>query len=172
MSLIIYNYPSNPSDNDAKNTTIVVLGAKINGYSPSRMLSWRLDKAYEYLENNPELKCIVSGGQGPDEITAEGIVMKDYLVNKGIEADRIYIEKEAKNTKENLLFSKNIIKEYKLPSKMLIITTDYHCMRSSIIAKRLKIENITSGAVLPFKYRYPNYIREYFAVIKSLLFDN
>ena len=172
MSLLIYNYSSNPSYNEAKDTTIVVLGAKINGVSPSRMLAWRLDKAYEYLENNPELKCIVSGGQGPDEITAEGIVMKDYLVKKGIKEDRIYIEKEAKNTKENLIFSKNIIEDYNLPSKMLIITTDYHCMRSSIIANRLNIENITAGAVLPFKYRYPNYIREYFAVIKSLLFDN
>lgn len=171
ISLMIYNFPQNPSYNHVSDTTIVVLGARIKGYNPSQMLSWRLNIAYKYLNNNPNLKCVVTGGQGPDEVTAEGIVMKDYLVKKGISPDRIYIEDKAKNTKENLNFSKNIIEKNNLSKKMLIITTDFHCMRSSIIASRLNIEHITAGAVLPLRYRYPNYVREYFAVIKSFIFD-
>ncbi len=171
ISLIIYNYPQSPPYSEVRNSTVVVLGAKIKGYSPSPMLAWRLDKAYEYLINNSDQKCIVSGGQGIDEPTSEASVMKDYLVKKGISPERIFIEPKATNTKENLIFSNEIIKENSLPSKMLIVTTDFHCLRSSIIAKRQGITHETAGAVLPLRFRYPNYVREYFAVIKSFLLD-
>lgn len=171
ISLIIYNFSQSPPYSRVKDYTIVVLGAKIKGYSPSPMLAWRLDKAYEYLINNPEQKCIVSGGKGIDEPTSEASVMKDYLVKKGISPERIFLEQKATSTKENLIFSKEIIDKNNLSSKMLIVTTDFHCLRSSIIAERQGIENKTAGAVLPLRFRYPNYVREYFAVIKSMILD-
>ena len=46
---------------------IVVLGAQIHENGPSVVLKYRLDKAREYLEENPDTICIVSGAQGYNE---------------------------------------------------------------------------------------------------------
>ena len=43
---------------------VIVLGAQIYEYGPSVVLRYRLDKTIEYLQENPETICIVSGGQG------------------------------------------------------------------------------------------------------------
>ena len=50
-------------------STVVVLGCKVNGKNPSLMLRKRLEAAYRYLEEHPDVPCIVSGGQGPNEGT-------------------------------------------------------------------------------------------------------
>ncbi len=42
---------------------IIVLGAQIYERGPSAVLRFRLDKAVEYLNENPQTKCIVSGGK-------------------------------------------------------------------------------------------------------------
>ena len=63
---------------------IIVLGAQMKAHGPSRVLKMRLDKAYEYLVENPDTIVIVSGGQGADEHVSEAQGMLDYLVEKGI----------------------------------------------------------------------------------------
>ena len=46
---------------------IIVLGAQVRKDGPSPVLKYRLDKAVEYLNENPDTVCIVSGGQGSNE---------------------------------------------------------------------------------------------------------
>ena len=41
--------------------TVVVLGCKVNGEEPSLMLRRRLECAMEYLAENPQADCVVSG---------------------------------------------------------------------------------------------------------------
>ena len=43
---------------------VIVLGAAVRGEVPSATFRARLDCAYDYLEQNPETKCIVTGGKG------------------------------------------------------------------------------------------------------------
>lgn len=42
---------------------VVVLGAQVRKSGPSLVLRYRLDKAIEYLDENPNTICIVSGGK-------------------------------------------------------------------------------------------------------------
>ena len=56
--------------------TVIVLGCKTINGAPSYMLQARLDKAIEYLEENPSAVCIVTGGQGDDDIEAEADTMQ------------------------------------------------------------------------------------------------
>ena len=67
------------------NTTVIVLGCKAKGEKPSRMLRYRLNTAYDYLSENQDAVCILSGGQGEDEIITEAECMYNYLVDKGID---------------------------------------------------------------------------------------
>lgn len=132
-----------------KETTVVVLGCQVKPYGPSLMLAERLEATYEYLKENPDTKCILSGGQGSDEPMSEARCMYDWLVKKGIDKERLYIEDKSTSTRENLLFSKQIIENEGLNPAMTIITNEFHQYRASEIAKSLGIESYSvSGNTL------------------------
>lgn len=97
---------------------VVVLGAQTHGDRPSRTLRERLDLAAEYLEAHPAARVIVSGGQGADETQTEASVMDAYLRGKGIAAERIVQETEARTTRENLIHAKSWPKRPELQPKL------------------------------------------------------
>ncbi|MFZ7101492.1 MAG: YdcF family protein [Peptococcaceae bacterium] len=153
---------------------VIVLGAGLRGQQLSLTLYYRLNKAIEYLNNNPAAEVIVSGGQGAGEDIAEAVAMKDYLMTNGIQEKRIFTESDSTNTFENLLYSKRILTQEKGLSngiRVMIITSDFHMLRAKLLASRLGL--IPYGAPSPsVDYLKPYYyFREYFAVLKSLLLD-
>lgn len=151
-------------------TTVVVLGCQINGETPSLMLKRRLDAAYDYLSENSDVKVIVSGGQGSDEVTSEADVMRKYLLKRGIEDSRIYMENKSTSTEENLRFSKEIIDKEGLCGEITIVTDGFHQLRADILAKKQGIEarNISASTE---KWLLPTYwIREIYGVAYYLVF--
>ncbi len=149
--------------------TVVVLGCKVNGNTPSLMLSRRLDAAYDLLKDHPGLNCVVSGGQGEDEIRTEASAMKEYLVNRGIAPERIYEESESLNTQQNLFNSKRVIEENALSRQVIVVTDFFHQFRGQFYARKSGLEATgvsckTKLDLLPFYW-----VRESFAVTKALL---
>ena len=63
---------------------VIVLGAQVRESGPSKALRYRLDRTIDYLEENPDTICIVSGGQGHNEPFSEAQGMADYLQKHGI----------------------------------------------------------------------------------------
>lgn len=118
----------------ASNATAIVLGCRVYGERASLSLLERLEAAYDYLIENPEADCIVSGGQGSDEAISEAECMYRWLVEQGIDESRIYKEDKSTSTEENIAFSKKIIEEEGLFQKVVIITSDYHSYRAGMIA--------------------------------------
>lgn len=59
---------------------VLVLGAHIYDDRPSAALQSRLDVAARLLEDNPDARLVLCGGQGPDEIMPEAHMMRDYLL--------------------------------------------------------------------------------------------
>lgn len=151
-------------------SVVIVPGAKIHGDYPSRMLKQRLDKALELLNKNERAVCVVSGGQGSDERRTEASVMKDYLASKGISERRIYEESRSVNTKQNFLYSAEIIKEKSLTGEIAVTTDFYHSYRCCLYAKRAGL----SVGAYPCKTQTDllpcQWIREIFAVIKAYIF--
>ena len=152
-----------------QNTTVIVLGCKVKGITPSIMLKKRLNAAYEYLQANPNSKCIVSGGKGPKEDIPEAQAMYDYLVDKGISPDRIYQENASADTEENIKFSKKIIDQNNLGNKAVIATDGFHQMRAGMIAKK---DGLTPYAVSSATewYLFPTYyVRELFGLMEQIV---
>ncbi|MGN0577131.1 MAG: YdcF family protein [Ruminiclostridium sp.] len=152
--------------------TVIVLGCKtINGV-PSIMLAARLDKAAEYLMENENAVCIVTGGQGGDEIEPEAETMERYLITKGIDKERIYKEDISENTTENILFAKDIIYEQNLPEQVVIISECYHVYRG---VRQAKLAGLDASAVAAdinpvTAYTLPSYwLREIFAISRDLI---
>lgn len=91
------------------NVTAVVLGSPLEENELGPSLTARLDRAVEYLEENPTVNCVVTGGLGDKDTPSEAEVMYDYLVQKGISPERIEKDASSRNTKENLENAKQII---------------------------------------------------------------
>lgn len=149
----------------SEDVTVVVLGCRAYGSRPSIMLASRLDAAYDYLTEHPEANCIVSGGQGPDESMPEAECMYLYLTEKGIAPERIYMEAESTSTRENLLFSQEIIEAEGLNPEIAIVTNEYHEYRAGMIADALEMEHSAVSARTPLWLFPTYYIRELYGIL-------
>lgn len=172
---IIITYPKM---NTSKSDYILVLGAGlVNGKDPSLILKARLDATLDLInEYTNNSFIVVSGGQGSDESLSEAEAMKNYLVNKGIDEDIIIVEDKSSNTNENFRFSKEKIEKHSNKDvkdlNIKIVTTDFHAFRSRLLAKRAGYENISNYSGPTVWYLVPvTYLREAFALVKSVLFD-
>lgn len=153
------------SNHPPKNTTAVVLGCKVRGTKPSRILQERLDAAYEYLVENEEAVAILSGGKGADEDISEAQCMFEYLTAKGIDKDRLLMEASSTTTRENLIFSKEILRERGLGEKITIITSDFHEYRACDMAEKLGLESYSTPAHTFFVYLPTYYVRELYGIL-------
>ena len=111
---------------------VIVLGAKVNGTSPSGALRNRIETAADYLKENPDTLVIASGGQGPDEGISEAECIRRGLIERGIDESRIIMEDVSTSTHENLSFSLPLI-EKDAPS-VGIVTNNFHVFRSMKLA--------------------------------------
>ena len=121
---------------------VVVLGAKVNKDGPSVSLWDRICAAYEYAEAHPEAILILSGGQGTDEPITEAECMYRELFWMGIDPGRLWAEHQATSTWENLHFSLDLIEEKtgQRPTKIGVLSSEYHLFRASLFAKANEVE--------------------------------
>jgi uncharacterized SAM-binding protein YcdF (DUF218 family) len=147
---------------------VIILGARVNGTVPSLAMTRRTHAALLYLRTNKNAKVIVSGGQGAGEAVSEADAMAHILQNKGIGREHIILEYTSTNTFENLTYSLNFINSP--DSRVVIVTSEFHVFRVTIIAKRLEYRNCT---VLPSKtplILMPHYmLREFLAILKDTI---
>lgn len=150
---------------------LIILGAQWKADGPSYVLQKRLDKALEYLAENPDTVVIVSGGQGSNEVISEAEGMKKYLVEAGIQPDRILMEDQSVNTSENLKFSKELLDS--VDSTVVVVTNDFHVFRSVRIARKNgyhAVEGLSAGS---YPLMLPNnLVREFFGVLKDFFMKN
>lgn len=123
---------------------ILVFGSKVQGTMPARPLAKRLDRAAEILLARPDTFCIVSGGQGADEIMPEAEVMKNYLVAKGVEAERIITEADSHNTIENIANSSEILRLMGYDGQVACVSSAFHMPRIRKLMARAGFEDVLS----------------------------
>ena len=64
---------------------MVILGCRVMpGEEPSMLLQDRLETALDYLEEDPDILVVVSGGQGSNEPVSEAACMAGWLEERGI----------------------------------------------------------------------------------------
>lgn len=152
---------------------VVVLGAGLYQDRPSASLLTRLKVAHAYLEEYQNVEVVVSGGQGSGEKFSEAFVMKKYLTDHGVGEERIIVEDQSTNTFENLQFSIDKIREKDGTKELEIViaSNKYHIFRAKMLAKRLGITAYGLPAEIPPSIVFKSYVREYFALVKSLILD-
>ena len=150
---------------------LIVLGCGIRkDGTPTPLLRGRLDLALNFDKRQREetgktARFIVSGGQGPDEVQPEAASMRDYLLSKGIEPDRVLTEDKSTDTAENMRFSKQIIDEAGGGGEVAFFTTNYHVFRAGLKARRVKMRAVGMGAPTKW-YFWPNAaVREFVGLL-------
>ncbi|MBQ4118951.1 MAG: YdcF family protein [Clostridia bacterium] len=139
--LFIYGLNDNV---DYKEDAFIVLGAAVQGDTPSLALADRLDATVKYHKQNPSAVIVVSGGKGPQENVTEAYAMEKYLVTKGIPQNKIVKEEKATSTYENFLFSKEILDNtFDGEYSIAYVSNEYHIYRAGGIAKSVGFTNIT-----------------------------
>lgn len=164
LSAVTYEAKENDYD------YVIVLGAGLWGERISLILEKRLEVAVELAEAMPDVQFILSGGKGEDEDLSEAEAMKRYMVAHGVEENRIILEDKSTSTSENLDYSK-VILDNRGGGELLLLTSDFHLYRALELAKKkgLTTDGIASNTPPSV---YMNYLtREYFAVLKSMVFD-
>ncbi len=105
----------------------------LEGNIPQKNAVGRIMKTAQLYNKNPK-KIYISGGSPLQNRESESSVYKRELVLLGIPQEDIIIEEGSRNTKENAVLIKNIMREEKIKSALLI-TSAVHMPRSMEVFK-------------------------------------
>lgn len=154
----------------APDSVVIVLGCEVKGKRPSRILKSRIDAAAGYLREHPDAVCVVSGGKGEREEISEAECMYLGLTAQGIAPDRILKEDRSVSTRENLLYSRQILQEAGMGDKndAAIVTSEFHALRAHLIAGKLGFRCGTIPARTPWWLLPTFYVRELYGVLYQL----
>ncbi len=138
---------------------IVVLGAKVNGTAPSRILSQRIDAAHSYLLTHEDAMAVLSGGQGPDEGISEAQCMYNELTARGIAPERLVLEDQSTSTWENLHFSLEKAEAAlgSHPQRLGIVSSEFHLCRAGLFARACGVEPVGIPARTDNPVHFVNY---------------
>ena len=116
-------------------SAVIVLGAGVNGETPSLALRTRIDAAAAYLESHPDIPVVLSGGQGPGEAISEAECMRRALVRRGADEGRLWLEERSTSTRENLLYSRTLLEQMgvDLTRRVAVVTSDFHLCRARLM---------------------------------------
>lgn len=142
---------------------LVVLGAGLAGERVTPVLATRIDLAIKLHHKHPATKLIMTGGQGHDELVAEGFAMAKYALAKGVAEEAIIIEDKAANTEENIAFSYALIEN--TSAKIGVVTNNYHVLRALILAKNQGFACTGYGARANWYFSIHAYMREFVAYL-------
>jgi vancomycin permeability regulator SanA len=123
--------------NDAQKVdAILILGAHVysNGMV-SIMLKDRLLTGLELYHKGKAAKILVSGDHGKrnyDEVNT----MKNFLIARGVKNEDIFMDHAGFSTYESLYRARDIFQA----KKLIVVTQQYHLMRSLFIAHQLGLE--------------------------------
>ena len=152
---------------------LIVLGAGVNGTEPSLSLYNRLAAAENWLREHPRSVAVLSGGQGQNEQISEAECMYCWLVQNGIEPERLYKEEHSASTQENFQYSAQILLDLNggiMPQPVAVVSSEYHLYRAKKFAEQTGIEAVGIPAETTYPVLKLNYfIREGAAVARLWL---
>ena len=148
---------------------VIVLGAGVNGTTPSMALQTRIDAAERYLKVHPDIPAVLSGGQGAGEDISEAQAMYDALTARGIDPERLIREEQSANTRQNLENSLALLPD-SYHKTVAIVTNDFHMARVKLLLSADGPGRVVQvPAKLPWWLSVNYYLRESFAVVNDLV---
>ena len=141
------------------------------GERMTKLLSNRVDKAIQIWRKCRRKPILIpSGGRGDDEKLSEAEAMKRYLLEHGIPEECILPEDRSKTTRENLLYSKEIIDARPGRKRTALVSSNYHVYRCLRLAREAGLKCTGIGADVALYYWPSALIREFIAIFLTRRF--
>jgi len=177
------------------NAAIVILGGGIISNTPKSKIGELSDSALKrvfegfLIYKRTEIPIIVTGGKLKGIEIPEAEVMKEELLKLGVSSEDIYVESNAKNTKQNAQFVVEILENEDFDT-ILLVTSAVHMTRAmnyfNKYAKSKKVIPIPTGYLItqdrPNWYDFlpqieflkanASALHEYLGLIKMKVFEN
>lgn len=155
-------------DDVAKSDVALVLGNKIEADgSPSLRLKARLDKTVELYQAGWFPRVIASGGVGKEGFD-EAVVMKTYLVSRGIPDTAVIVDSDGITTYASARKTAVIARQENLKS-VLVVSQYYHVPRSRLALERFGLSDVHGAHADFFEARdFYSVPRELFGYVSYL----
>ena len=148
----------------------VLLGCALEDGEASKELLRRCWRAKGLMDLQENLVLIVSGGDPAGQGRTEAEVMAAWLRNHGVDSDRLLIEDQASDTRENLLFSKALAEEHGLgTARVTIVTSEYHQTRAQYLAGKLGQQATGFSCKTPMPDHLFAAVREAYAFVNAIV---
>lgn len=131
---------------------IIVLGCRVNGETPSPMLSDRLIRGVELYGMSAAPKLLMSGDHGRvsyDEVNA----MKQFAIDRGVPSEDVFMDHAGFSTYETMYRAKEVF----AAKRVIIVTQKYHLYRAVYIAEQLGLEAYGVDSDLQSYIKQPYY---------------
>ena len=139
-------------DDIAPADVALVLGSKVElDGTPSPRLRARLDRTLELFRGGSFPSVVVSGGVGKEGYD-EAAVMRDYLVARGVPAERIILDSHGDTTLASAQNIARIARERNFKS-VFIVSQYFHIPRAKLALERCHFSVIHSAHAHFFEWR-------------------
>ncbi len=135
---------------DLKADAIVVLSGDVRKRLSSRsdieVDGNRVLKGIRLYKSGAAPIVVMTGGSGKlfDQSFKEAVLMRDLAIDFGVPREKIIIETESRNTRENAVYTKRLLDKLNI-KKVILITTASHLPRSCALFQKVGIEVIPVG---------------------------
>ena len=154
---------------------VIVLGAKMSGNQQLPVMEKCMEALLEYQEQNPDTIIIVSGNDTIYDDATQADVMRDWLMERGVDDEHIWMETNANSVQENIRYSLELVHKhdkYNEEPSIGLVTMNFHAFRAQKIAETEGYEVSTIPSKTDFVLLVNEMVREFFAVIKDKLIGN
>ena len=115
---------------------LIVLGSQVVGDRPSAILEERLIVALEYLESHPDTVAVLTGYQGREATLSEAEAMRRWLNQRGIPDDRLILDENARDTRENVSNALSLLRSLDPEvDNVVIVSNGFHLYRAKTLCR-------------------------------------
>lgn len=151
----------------ADDAVIIVLGGAVVNGQPRPTLALRLDVAFELAVDHPRRTLILTGGSLANGPGTEAEAMAGYLADKGLPTRQVLMEQRARNTRENIKNSCELMTREGLFGQRCVLTSDYHLYRAVREGRAMGVELTPIPAPVPLLGRLQQWCREVLTLIAT-----
>ena len=136
-NLILYHYfpaPPKPQSDRVYDVAIVLGSPTEENGSLSRVQKTRMDAAIT-LYKEKRVRCILISGGSVRNTYTEADIMAAYAIRCSIPSAALLLERQAKNTYENLLYAKTLCDAHAW-KHVIVVTSCFHVRRASYMVRK------------------------------------
>lgn len=171
LSFAVYSVVYGRIRHRTRPSAIVIHGAGLRpDGTVTPLLRGRIDRALalfrqEQMEWGRSPILVPSGGKGSDEIRSEASAMAEYIHDQGVADQSILLEDKSTSTRENIANSLRILADAGVGGPILLVTSDYHVLRTASLARSMGADAQVTGARTA-RYFVPSaFLREFVAIL-------